>query len=111
MLVIRLARVGKKKKPEFRILVQEKARDPYGVFVDRVGYYNPRTVPATIRLDKEKILAWIKKGAQPSATVHNILINLKILDGKKQKVVRHHRKIEEKKTSKSETKPQEAARA
>lgn len=106
MLVIRLARVGKKKKAEFRIVVQEKQRDPYGTTVDRVGYYNPQRNPAVLTFDKEKVLSWLSKGAQPTATVHNLFVNAGVLQTPKRKIVRHHKEaVDPKATAKVEAKP------
>ena len=88
MVSIRLSRVGKKNQPLFRIVVQDKKKDPYGPALDVVGFYNPHTDPATIELKKEKIQEWLKKGAQPTNTVWNLLVNAGIVEGKKRKVVR-----------------------
>jgi small subunit ribosomal protein S16 len=85
MLVIRLSRVGKKKHPSYRILVQEKHKDPWGKAFENVGTYDPRTKPKTIKLNEERIKAWLAKGAEPSPTVHNLLVEAKILTGAKRK--------------------------
>ena len=73
MLTIRLARGGKKKHPSFRIVVLEKSKRRDGRYIDQLGHYNPKTDPATIRLDKEKYAFWIARGAQPSDTVKSFL--------------------------------------
>lgn len=73
MLVIRLTRVGARKKPHYRVVVIEKERARDGRPVETVGYYNPRTDPATIRLDADRIKYWMEKGAQPSDTVRGLL--------------------------------------
>ena len=83
MLTIRLTRVGKKKQPTYRLVVQEKGKDPWGKALDMVGTYNPLTTPKTIKLDAEKILSWIAKGAQPSPSVHNLLVEAKVVKGEK----------------------------
>ena len=85
MLVIRLSRVGKKKQPSYRIVVQEKQRDPWGTSFENVGFYNPRSKPKTITLKEDRIKEWLAKGAQPSATVHNLLVDAKIIRGEKMK--------------------------
>lgn len=73
MLVIRLARVGKKKQPEYRVVVADKRRAVAGRFIEIVGHYQPLTDPATIRLDRDEIKAWMEKGAQPSETVRSLI--------------------------------------
>ena len=80
MLRIRLRRVGARKQPSYRVVVadQRAARD--GKFVDQVGHYNPRTDPPTINIDEEKVLKWIRQGAQPSDSVKRILRGLGTLD-------------------------------
>ena len=73
MLVIRLARMGAKKKPHFRVVVIEKTRPRDGRFVEIVGHYNPKKQPAEIHLKLERIEHWLQKGAQPSVTVRSFL--------------------------------------
>ena len=71
MLSIRFSRTGKKHQPYFRILVQEKLRDPQGKFVEIIGNYNPRTKELNIKEDRAKY--WLGVGAKPSDTVHRLL--------------------------------------
>ena len=73
MLMIRLARFGAKKKPTYRVVVidKERARDSRAVEV--VGYYNPVTQPATVKLKYDRLNHWISVGAQPSDTVARLL--------------------------------------
>ncbi len=85
MLVIRLTRVGKKNQPEYRFIVSEKHKDPWGDALEYLGYYNPRTEPPTITLKEERIKYWLSQGAQVSDTVRNILIDKGILSGQKAK--------------------------
>lgn len=70
---MRLRRVGRKHQPAFRIVVadQESPRD--GRFVELLGHYFPRGKGEQIQLDKEKVLAWLGKGAKPSETVASLL--------------------------------------
>ena len=70
---MRLRRMGRKKKPFYRIVVAESrfARD--GRFIEAVGYYNPMTKPADISLKEDRIMHWLSNGVQPSKTVKNIL--------------------------------------
>ena len=73
MLAIRLRRMGSSKKPFFRVVVVEarSARDTR--FVENVGTYNPRTNPARVELDKERVQHWMGKGAKPSDSVRTLL--------------------------------------
>lgn len=82
MLTIRLTRKGKKNQPFFRVVVIDKRRSSKGGrAVEILGYVNPLTKKKS--LEKDRILHWIKNGAQPSASVHNLLVNEKIIEGKK----------------------------
>jgi small subunit ribosomal protein S16 len=85
MLAIKLQRVGKKKQPSFRVVVSEKHRDPWGTHVEAVGHVDPLAEPKKVTLDEERIRYWLSKGAQPTATVHNLLVDAKIIEGKKRK--------------------------
>ena len=78
MLSIRLARVGKKKKPSYRVVVIDKRRPRNGRFVEVVGTYDPLKKPAEIKLDAERIKYWLGCGAQSSDTVRSFLHNQKI---------------------------------
>lgn len=71
--MIRLARVGARKKPYYRVVVIDKERARNGRSVEVVGTYNPRTSPATIELKRERIEYWRSKGAQMSPTVAKLL--------------------------------------
>jgi small subunit ribosomal protein S16 len=70
---IRLARVGSKKNPVYRVVVADSRSPRDGKFIEIVGRYNPQTDPSTIELDEAKMRAWISKGAQPSNTVQKLL--------------------------------------
>lgn len=70
---IRLARHGRKKRPFYQIVVADSRRARNGKFIEKVGSYNPLTIPATIELDVDKAFDWIMKGAQPTDTVRRIL--------------------------------------
>jgi small subunit ribosomal protein S16 len=72
MVVIRLARVGKKKQPQYRIVVADKRRAATGRFMDIIGHYNPLPDPAHVQIDTEKFMEWLSKGAQPSDTVRRL---------------------------------------
>jgi len=110
MLVIRLLRIGKKHQPSYKIVVTDKRRPPKGGrFVDEVGSYNPITKQRI--LHKEKIKEWISKGAKPSDTVHNMLLQEKIIQGKKADVHKKSKKKEEKPAPEKppQNKPEETA--
>jgi len=95
MLVIRLFRVGKKNQPSFKIVVTEKKNPPRGGrFVEQVGFYNPLTKEKV--LNKERIQYWLSKGAQPSDTIHNLLVKEGILEARKIPVHKKPKKKEEK---------------
>jgi len=77
VLTIRLARIGKKKHPFYRVVVTEKTRPRNGRFVEIVGTYDPSKKPAAVDLNRERVDYWIGKGAQPSDTVRSFLRNHK----------------------------------
>ena len=70
---IRLARRGRKKKPFYHIIIADSRSPRDGRFIEKIGSYNPLTVPATIEVDREKAFEWLQKGAQPTDTVRSIL--------------------------------------
>jgi len=70
---IRLQRHGSKKRPFYFIVVADARAPRDGKFIQKLGTYNPLTVPATIQLDRQKALEWLHKGAQPTDTVRRIL--------------------------------------
>jgi small subunit ribosomal protein S16 len=71
--MIRLARIGARKQPHYRIVVIEKGRARNGRSLEVVGTYNPRTSPATVDLKRERVDYWISKGAKVSETVGKLL--------------------------------------
>lgn len=73
MLMIRLARVGARKQPYYRVVVIEKDRARNGRSVEVVGTYNPRTNPASVNLNSDRIAYWRSKGAQLSDRVAKLL--------------------------------------
>lgn len=72
MLKIKLSRVGKKGQSSYRVVVIEGKSRRDGRCVELLGTYNPRTNPATVKLDKKRYLYWQEKGAQPTETVSEI---------------------------------------
>ena len=73
MLTIRLARIGKKKHPYYRVVVTEKTRPRNGRFVEIVGTYDPLKKPAAVQLNSDRVQYWLGKGAQPSDTVRSLI--------------------------------------
>lgn len=70
---IRLRRMGARKQPVYRVVVADSRSPRDGRFLDTIGTYNPRTEPAEIRIDREKALAWLEKGAEPTDTARSLL--------------------------------------
>ena len=73
MLRIRLRRDGTKKKPFYHVVVSESRVTPRADFVENLGYYNPKTEPATVKLDAERAKYWVSRGAQPSPMVAKLM--------------------------------------
>ena len=73
MLKIRFRRMGAKKAPFYRIVVADSRSPRDGAFVEEIGYYNPTSDPAELKVDNEKAAQWIKNGAQPTDTVRGLL--------------------------------------
>lgn len=72
MVRLRLRRIGLKGQPTYRIVAAEKEAPRDGRFLEILGIYNPRTNPATIKLQEDRIYIWMKNGAQPSESVMQI---------------------------------------
>lgn len=70
---IRLRRMGAKKAPFYRVVVADSRYPRDGRFIEEIGYYNPMTNPATVKIDMEKAEKWISNGAQPTDTVKALL--------------------------------------
>ena len=73
MVKIRLRRMGAKKAPFYRIVVADSRYPRDGRFIEEIGFYNPTTDPAELKVDAERAQAWIKTGAQPTDTVRSLL--------------------------------------
>jgi len=84
MVKIRLFRVGRKHKPIYRVVVADSRSPRDGAFIEIIGHYNPLTDPATVDINEEKALKWLKDGAQPTETVSSLLRKLGIADRFKQ---------------------------
>ena len=70
---LRLTRVGGRKDPIWRIVAADARSPRDGRFIETVGHYNAQTQPSTIKLDEERVRAWLAKGAQPTDQVHKLL--------------------------------------
>lgn len=108
MLAIRLNRVGKNKRSQFRIAVQEHTIAPGGRHVEIVGSWDPHLKKGVFKAERVKY--WLEKGAQASDTVHNLLIKQGVIKGKKRaiKVKKAAVALEEKPTEAVGTSPTEA---
>ncbi len=87
MLRIRLQRRGKNKQATYRVVVAEKGAPIKGRFLADLGFYNPHT--NVFNVNKESVEKWLKEGASASDTVHNLLIEGKIITGEKVKIWSH----------------------
>ena len=77
---IRLRRMGAKKAPFYRVVVADSRSPRDGRFIEEIGYYNPMTNPAEIKISAEKAQTWLKNGAQPTETVKSLLKKSEIID-------------------------------
>lgn len=90
MLMIRLARAGKRGHATFRIVVMESARATRGKAVETLGSYDPHTDEARVRA--ERVRHWLARGARVSPTVHNLLVDEKVIMGEKRRAWKPKRK-------------------
>jgi small subunit ribosomal protein S16 len=90
MVAIRLSRVGKKGHASFRFVVSDKRKDMYGPALEILGWYDPHVKPTKIEVKADRVQYWLSKGAQASATVHNLLVGAGVVKG--DKVVKAHAK-------------------
>jgi small subunit ribosomal protein S16 len=80
MVRIRLRRVGAKGQPSYRVVAADKESPRDGRFLEILGFYNPRTEPATIQLNEGRIFEWMGKGAQPSESVLQVFKSAGVLE-------------------------------
>ena len=80
MVRIRLRRVGAKNQPSYRVVVADGRSPRDGRFIEKIGFYNPRTEPSTIEIDEERALHWLGSGAQPSGAVRRLLVKAGTMD-------------------------------
>src|SRR6056297_1515587 len=102
MLRIRFNRRGKKNQPFFRIVVVERHKDPFGDYLEDLGYYNPLTKEAKFK--KDRIKHWLSNGAQATGSVHNLFVSEGVIEGEKVKVSKYRKKEEAKEEAKEEKK-------
>ena len=95
MLMIRLARVGKRKHPTYRVVLQEKQKAASSTVLETLGHYDPHTHPATLEVAAERVSYWMSKGAQLSDTLNNVFVERKIIQGAKRTVTRTKKKTAE----------------
>lgn len=76
---MRLRRMGAKHQPSYRIVVADSRSPRDGRYIDQVGFYNPLTNPATITINQEKAIDWLRKGAEPTDTVTILLKKVDIV--------------------------------
>lgn len=102
MLTIKLAKIGKKNKKVFRIVILEKTRDPYGKALEILGTFNPYNKELKVKNDRIKY--WLSKGSGMTPSVNNLFIENKIIEGKKEKNSKpgtpNKRKVEKKEKAK-----------
>lgn len=72
MVKIRLRRMGSKKNAFYRVVVADSRSPRDGRFIEEIGYYNPLTDPATVKINEEQAKKWLANGAQPTETVRSI---------------------------------------
>jgi small subunit ribosomal protein S16 len=77
-VVIRLSRLGSKRKPHHKIVVTEQSRPRDGRFIEEIGYYDPSLKPTMVNVKEERALYWLSVGAKPTETVKRIFKNKKI---------------------------------
>ena len=80
MVRLRLRRIGLKGQPTYRVVAADKESPRDGRFLEILGHYNPRTKPATIHLNEERVYHWMKNGALPTESVAQIFKSVGILD-------------------------------
>src|SRR5450759_1357324 len=80
MVRIRLRRTGQKGQPSYRLIIADKESPRDGRFLEIVGFYNPRTQPATLDLKEDRIYDWMSRGAQPSESVGKLFKTVSLMD-------------------------------
>ena len=91
MVKIRLRRIGKKKQPTYRVVVSDSRSPRDGRFIEAIGRYAPRSEPSVVEIDREKAQDWLRKGAQPTEAVANLLAIAGVIDKKAPKAAKSGR--------------------
>lgn len=74
MVKMRLVRMGDKKSPVYRIVVVDARKAATGEYIDKIGFYDPKSEPVTLTVDNAKAQEWLAKGVQPTETVKSLLV-------------------------------------
>lgn len=74
MVKMRLVRMGDKKSPVYRIVVVDARKAATGEYIEKIGFYDPKSTPVTLTVDVEKAKEWLSKGVQPTETVKSLLV-------------------------------------
>ena len=77
---MRLVRMGDKKSPVYRIVVVDARKAATGEYIDKIGFYDPKSQPVTLNVDVEKAKDWLSKGVQPTETVKSLLVQTGALE-------------------------------
>ena len=80
MVKMRLVRMGDKKSPVYRIVVVDARKAATGEYIEKIGFYDPRSNPVTLEVDVEKARDWLGKGVQPTETVKSLLVRAGALE-------------------------------
>jgi small subunit ribosomal protein S16 len=90
VIKLRLRRMGAKKRPSYRIVAADSRSKRDGRIVEQIGFYDPLTEPATIKVNEERAAYWLSVGAQPTETVHILLRNLGLIpDDRAERAAKH----------------------
>ena len=83
MVKMRLVRMGDKKSPVYRIVVVDARKAATGEYIEKIGFYDPKSTPVTLSVDVEKAKNWLSKGVQPTETVKSLLVKAGALEQSK----------------------------
>lgn len=104
MVKIRLARMGKKKQPTYRLVVSDARKDTLGKYIENLGSYNPSVNPKEINIKIDRVKYWLGVGAQASPTVHNLLVSQGIIKASKVKASKTNQRKNQAKTDDNDAK-------
>ncbi len=80
MVKMRLVRMGDKKSPVYRIVVVDARKAATGEYIEKIGFYDPKSTPVTLTVDADKAKDWLAKGVQPTETVKNLLVHAGVIE-------------------------------